>query len=179
MWWLAALIGGVLGIAGKITGRARRKQAMEHAIQEGGEELRSGQALTAQNASQLAQDNLYVLSLSGVSATEGTASQLSQQTKLQSTATINKMSKDFDNYVYNLRANDDADAANTAFSIAGDVFSTVGRLSYDNVRLNQQAYTSAPPPILESPEFLTPYGQERLNTSTSTRPATQMGAKAT
>ena len=168
MWWIPALIGGALSIAGRLTARARRKAAVNQAIEQGSQNLREGQLLSAQNASQLAQDNLYVLSLSGVSANEGTASQLQNQIKLQSTATINKMSRDFDNYVANLQAQDNADALNTAFSVAGDIFGTVGRLTYDNARVNgfnaSQDYPTVPQ--LESPEYspnwITPLGRERM-----------------
>jgi len=171
MWWIPALIGGVLGIAGKLTGRARRKQAVEQAIEQGARNLEEGKTISTQNAAQLAQDNLYVLGLSGVSANEGTASQLSQQVRLQNTATVNKMTRDYEDYVRNLRASDSADALNTTFSVLGDVFSTAGRLSYDNQRINA-SYTPEAPPILKSPGFdvsdqwITPLGQQRFGALT-------------
>lgn len=168
MWWLPALIGGALSITGNLVGRARRKAATEEAIAQGAENLREGQTLTAQNAAGLAQDNAYVIALSGVSAQEGTASQVSQQIELQKKATINKMSRDFDNYVVNLRNADTADAINTGFSVASEVFATAGRLYYDKVRVDaNKGFTVEPPkmladPATKPPTFGPPLASDRL-----------------
>ena len=182
MWWalIPALVGGALSIAGHLTGRAQRKQAFNDAVKRGAENLREGQILSAQNASQLAQDNMYVLSLSGVSANEGTASQAQNQIKLQSAATINKMSRDFDDYVAQLAASDKADAWNTAFSVAGDVFATVGRIAYDNARIkaNSGLADIAPavgsylsPDLRINEQWVTPLGARRMGSLTAPTPS--------
>lgn len=178
MWWIPALIGGVLSITGRLVGRARRNVAVQEAIEQAAENLHEGQAISTQNAQQLAQDNTAILSLSGVSATEGTASQLQQQVKLQSQVTINKMTKDYENYVANLRAQDNADAANTAFSVLGDVFSTVGRMTYDAQRLNFGGGQEVVSPVgsYQSPDlrinenWVTPLGMRRMGSLTGGTP---------
>lgn len=171
--WIIALLGLAISVAGKITSHSMNSRATDEAIAQGAENLKEGQTVSAQNAAALAQDNMYALALSGVSASEGTASQLDQQVKLQSTATINKMSQDYDAYVRKLRLANNADAANTAFSIAGDVFGAVGRIAYDNARINaQNGYDIGPVSPLSDPsmqlnqQFITPLGARRLGSLT-------------
>lgn len=139
MWWIPALISGALSIAGRLTGRARRAEAADRAIERGAEALAEGQTLSRQNAEQLAQDNVMILSLSGVSASEGTAQQLQRQTQIQSDASVNKMANDFESWKESVLDADNADAINTAFSVAGDIFSTAGSLYYDSVRVSTPA----------------------------------------
>ena len=151
MWWLPALIGGALSIGGRIAGRARRKAAAERAIERGAEELAEGQTLSRQNAEQLAQDNVLIMSLSGVSASEGTAQEIQKQVSIQSDAAVNKMAKDFERWAEGVRDADSADALNTAFSVAGDIFSTAGNLYYDKIRVSTPPAASVSTPYPGGP----------------------------
>ena len=127
---VAALIGGAISIGSRIANQMRASSAANEAIAAGAKRLREGQALSAQNAQSLAQDNMAILSLSGVSASGGTAAELHKQTMLQKDTTINKMQSDFNMWKDQVRREVKAGAATTAFSVAGDVLNTGANVAY-------------------------------------------------
>lgn len=124
MWQIiAALVGTAVNIGSSIAGRVQRKAATDEALVLGAENLAKGQNLTDQNAQQLAQDNIAVLSLSGVDASFGTAAQLHTQNLHQRNATLTQQQNSFDDWRADVLAADRADKINTVFSVLGGVAS--------------------------------------------------------
>lgn len=135
MWFIPALIGGAIRLAGNLVGRAQRAEAARRAIEVGHRNLLEGQNTAAMNANQLAQDNAYVFALSGVSSDFGTPAMVEKMTHNSKAASINRMGRDFEEWSANVRTADRGDAISTIFNVAGDTFSMLSQLYYDNERV--------------------------------------------